>query len=84
MKQKISSRILIVLISVVMLITVLPLSSLTAFADEYTGSGSGSADVDNVGDRNLSMNGNEYGVRLYCITEAIRPLRTSFLKGLSF
>ena len=83
MKQKISSRILIVLISVVMLITALPLSSLTAFADEYTGSGSGSAIVDGISNSELSMSGDEYGVRLYCITEAIRPLR-NFLKGLSF
>lgn len=69
MKQKLSSRILIVLLSVVMLITALPLNSLTAFADEYTGSGSGSATVDGIDNSKLSMNGTEYGVRLYCITK---------------
>jgi len=36
MKQKLSSRILIVLISVVMLLSTLPLNSLIAFANEYT------------------------------------------------
>lgn len=69
MKQKISSRILIVLLTVVMLITALPLNSLTAFADEYTGSGSGSATVAGVDNSKLNMSGTEYGVRIYCITK---------------
>ena len=67
MSKTLKQRVFTMMLVVLMAIASIP-DSLIAYADDYSGSGGANTSVSEVSPQ-LAMNGNEYGIRVYCIND---------------